>query len=99
MMDIHCHIPPALDEGARDLDYSPAMAAQAAEEGIEVICATPHIRPDHALGIAVISYVGQVTFGLCADRATVPDLDWLRDGIVAGPLELAAVARAVVVAG
>jgi protein-tyrosine phosphatase len=47
VIDVHCHILPALDDGARDLDDSVAMAAQAAEDGIEVICATPHIRPDH----------------------------------------------------
>jgi len=35
----------------------------------------------HALGIAVVSYDGEVAFGLNADRAKVPDLDVLRDGI------------------
>jgi len=28
------------------------MASQAAEDGIEVVCATPHIRPDHNVAIA-----------------------------------------------
>ena len=35
----------------------------------------------HALGIAVASYDGEVVFGLAADRATVPDLGVLTDGI------------------
>jgi hypothetical protein len=35
-----------------------------------------------------------MTFGLYADRATVPDLDVLRDGIVTSLLELAALAHA-----
>lgn len=35
-----------------------------------------------------------MTLGLCADRATVPDLDVLRDGIRTSLLELAAVANA-----
>jgi WS/DGAT/MGAT family acyltransferase len=35
----------------------------------------------HALGIAVASYDGEVVFGLAADRAAVPDLDVLADGI------------------
>jgi protein-tyrosine phosphatase len=52
VIDLHCHILPALDDGALDLDDSIAMAAQAAEGGIEVICATPHIRPDHHVRIA-----------------------------------------------
>ncbi|MGE5407331.1 MAG: WS/DGAT/MGAT family O-acyltransferase [Syntrophothermus sp.] len=35
----------------------------------------------HAVGVAVVSYAGTVTFGLNADRATVPDLAVMRDGI------------------
>jgi diacylglycerol O-acyltransferase / wax synthase len=35
----------------------------------------------HALGVAVVSYDGKVTFGLNADRARVPDLDVVREGI------------------
>ena len=52
MIDVHCHILPALDDGALDLDDSAAMAAQAAEDGIEVVCSTPHIRPDHLVRVA-----------------------------------------------
>ncbi len=47
MIDLHCHILPALDDGARDLRDSLAMARQAEEDGIAVVCATPHIRHDH----------------------------------------------------
>lgn len=47
MIDLHCHILPALDDGARDLDDSLAMARQAEQDGIAVVCATPHIRHDH----------------------------------------------------
>ncbi len=35
----------------------------------------------HAVGVAAVSYDGTLTFGLNADRATVPDLDVLREGI------------------
>ncbi len=35
----------------------------------------------HALGIAVASYDGEIVFGVAADRATVPDLDVLAEGI------------------
>ncbi len=35
----------------------------------------------HSLGIAVASYDGEIVFGLAADRATVPDLDVLAEGI------------------
>lgn len=47
MIDLHCHILPALDDGAVDLADSVAMARQAEEDGIEIVCATPHIRSDH----------------------------------------------------
>ncbi len=55
MIDVHCHILPALDDGARDLDDSIAMAHQAVDDGIAVVCATPHIRPDHNVAIAELS--------------------------------------------
>jgi WS/DGAT/MGAT family acyltransferase len=42
----------------------------------------------HAIGVAVVSYDGGVTFGLNADRATVPDLDVLQRGIEESLAEL-----------
>lgn len=51
LIDLHCHILPALDDGAIDLADSVAMARQAEADGIEVVCATPHIRPDHVVPI------------------------------------------------
>jgi protein-tyrosine phosphatase len=51
VIDLHCHILPALDDGAIDLDDSVAMAKQAQSDGIAVVCATPHIRPDHEVRI------------------------------------------------
>jgi protein-tyrosine phosphatase len=47
VIDLHCHILPALDDGAADLEDSLGMARQAEEDGIELVCATPHIRHDH----------------------------------------------------
>jgi protein-tyrosine phosphatase len=51
LIDLHCHILPALDDGALDLGDSLAMGRQAAADGIEAICATPHIRHDHDVRI------------------------------------------------
>jgi protein-tyrosine phosphatase len=51
LIDLHCHILPGLDDGAVDLLDSLAMAAQAQEDGIETVCATPHIRSDHDVRI------------------------------------------------
>ncbi|MBV8219913.1 MAG: wax ester/triacylglycerol synthase family O-acyltransferase [Solirubrobacterales bacterium] len=48
------------------------------------------LAADHAVGIAVISYADRMTFGLIAGRASVPDLDVVKDGIAASSLELAA---------
>jgi protein-tyrosine phosphatase len=50
-VDLHCHILPGLDEGARDLDDTVAMAEQARADGIEATCATPHIRHDHDVAL------------------------------------------------
>lgn len=55
MIDLHCHILPGLDDGAVDLDDSVAMAAQAQADGIEAVCATPHIRHDHRVRITELA--------------------------------------------
>lgn len=55
MIDLHCHILPALDDGALDLDDSLGMARQAVNDGIETICATPHIRHDHDVRIEEVA--------------------------------------------
>jgi len=60
---------------------------------IDIVPIVP-LAAEHALGVAVISYAGGVTFGLYADRATMPDLDVLRDGIATSLAELAAPAHA-----
>ncbi|HXE44120.1 MAG TPA: CpsB/CapC family capsule biosynthesis tyrosine phosphatase [Conexibacter sp.] len=52
MIDLHCHILPGIDDGARDLEDAVAMALQARAGGIGTVCATPHVRADHAVEIA-----------------------------------------------
>ena len=42
MIDIHAHILPGMDDGARDLEDSVEMARMAAESGTTAITATPH---------------------------------------------------------
>ncbi|WP_318617721.1 tyrosine-protein phosphatase [Priestia megaterium] len=42
MIDIHCHILPGVDDGAKSVEDSVAMARQAVSEGIHTIIATPH---------------------------------------------------------
>ena len=65
---------------------------------VDVVPIVP-LAAEHAVAIAAVSYAGGVTFGLYADRGTMPDLDVLRDGILSSLLELAALARATAAAG
>lgn len=48
---------------------------------------------DHTVGIAIVSYDGELVFGINADYATVPDLDLLESAVRAEFEELLAVAR------
>lgn len=43
MIDLHCHILPGVDDGARTIDDSVAMARMAAAAGTKTIVATPHM--------------------------------------------------------
>jgi WS/DGAT/MGAT family acyltransferase len=47
---------------------------------VEVAGLVP-LAAEHGVGVAILSYDGHVTFGLIADRDSVPDLAVLRDGI------------------
>jgi protein-tyrosine phosphatase len=44
MIDLHCHVLPGVDDGARDLREAVAMCRMAAGDGCEVLVATPHQR-------------------------------------------------------
>lgn len=41
-VDIHCHLVPGIDDGAKDASESLAMALLAVEEGIDTVVVTPH---------------------------------------------------------
>lgn len=41
-VDIHCHLLPGIDDGAKDVVEAVAMARMAVEEGTQTIVATPH---------------------------------------------------------
>jgi protein-tyrosine phosphatase len=43
MIDIHAHILPGVDDGAKTMEESLEMIRQAHDTGIEIICATPHV--------------------------------------------------------
>ncbi|MGB7604375.1 MAG: CpsB/CapC family capsule biosynthesis tyrosine phosphatase [Lutisporaceae bacterium] len=42
LVDLHCHILPSIDDGAKDLDISIDMCRIAEQDGIDCIIATPH---------------------------------------------------------
>jgi WS/DGAT/MGAT family acyltransferase len=48
---------------------------------------------DHALAIAIMSYNGQMNFGLLGDYDALPDINRIADGIEASLAELVALAR------
>ncbi len=60
MIDIHTHILPGIDDGARTVKESLAMAREAWSLGIEVMVATPHFLP----GIDKIDNVRQALIKL-----------------------------------
>lgn len=50
MLDMHCHILPRVDDGAKKLKQAERMLALARNAGVTEIVATPHLysaRPDH----------------------------------------------------
>jgi diacylglycerol O-acyltransferase / wax synthase len=50
------------------------------------------IAADHALGVAILSYDGGITFTVSADRHTVPDLDVFRAALEESMEELSSIA-------
>ncbi|WP_105103530.1 tyrosine-protein phosphatase [Microbulbifer pacificus] len=44
MIDLHCHLLPGIDDGARDLDQALVLARASVEDGITHCVATPHIH-------------------------------------------------------
>lgn len=69
MIDLHSHVLPGLDDGARDLDEALAICAAAAADGTRVLAATPHVRDDYP------TTPGAIEEALDALRAAGPSLD------------------------
>ena len=45
MLDLHCHMLPAIDDGATDLAMSLEMARMSVADGVHTVACTPHIYP------------------------------------------------------
>ena len=48
LVDIHCHLIPAIDDGSKSWEESLAMARMAARDGTAVIIVTPHQLGNYA---------------------------------------------------
>jgi protein-tyrosine phosphatase len=68
MVDVHCHILPGLDDGARDIQESLAMAQAAIEEGVTHIVATPHASNEYAFNFARVLQLREQLQRLVGDR-------------------------------
>jgi protein-tyrosine phosphatase len=70
-VDIHCHLLPGIDDGAKDWDESLAMARMAADDGTRTIVATPHQLGSfrHNLGGTICNLVAELQ-----TRITAADL-------------------------
>lgn len=69
MIDLHCHILPAVDDGADDIAAALAMARMAVEDGVHTIAATPHVSPSYPLDPATIEDgVKQLNGALAAEE-------------------------------
>ena len=94
LLDLTAHTPPVLHSFlAQSLFASrlfnvtitnvpgPQMTLYALGSRLVEIAGLVPLAAEHGVGMAVLSYDGNVTFGLIADRDTVPDLAVLREGI------------------
>jgi protein-tyrosine phosphatase len=59
LIDLHSHILPGIDDGARTVEESYQMALDAEREGIDTIVATPHVRYDYPTSAAAVSRVAE----------------------------------------
>jgi protein-tyrosine phosphatase len=48
VIDLHCHLLPAIDDGPKTMDETLALAGALAAAGISRVVATPHVSPEYA---------------------------------------------------
>ena len=72
MIDLHCHILPGIDDGARDISVSIEMARMSVADGVSVVACTPHILPGlyHNTGPQIREAVLQLQLAL--DQEGIP---------------------------
>ncbi|MFQ6618463.1 MAG: tyrosine-protein phosphatase, partial [Fidelibacterota bacterium] len=72
MIDIHSHIIPGVDDGSKSIEESMDMLKCAYDQGIRVVCATPHLTDtmlDESLDTLYDSYIEKLDFlkGKCVE--------------------------------
>ena len=81
VIDLHSHVLPGLDDGARDLDESLAMARSMVADGVSALAATPHVHPRYRTPVAEMERaLGELRSALVA--AAIP-LEVLSGGEIA----------------
>lgn len=76
LIDIHTHILPGLDDGARDLEQAVAMAAVAVRDGVHSLVATPHVmrgRYDYSRA-KILKHVADLNLCLQVQQIKLPIL-------------------------
>jgi protein-tyrosine phosphatase len=69
VIDLHSHILPGIDDGAKSIEESVEIAKAAVADGVEVIAATPHVRDDYPTTAETMeTLVGQVRRALLRER-------------------------------
>jgi protein-tyrosine phosphatase len=68
MVDIHCHILPGLDDGAKDMQTSLSMAQAAIEEGITHVVGTPHASSEYTFNYPKVRQLHEQLQRLLGDR-------------------------------
>ncbi len=69
MIDLHCHLIPAVDDGPETMEGALALARAARDAGTQTIVATPHI--DHRWNVGS----SEVTAGVSTVRAALEEAD------------------------
>ena len=71
-VDIHCHLLPQIDDGARDWEESLAMARLAVAEGIRTVIVTPHQLGNYGRNRGETIRARAAEFGRLLDEHSVP---------------------------
>src|SRR5262245_4339118 len=71
MIDLHCHILPGLDDGAKTIENSLAMAEDAIADGITHVVGTPHASADHKFDYSWVRAAKEALAGRLEGRITL----------------------------